>query len=55
MLTGYIKPGNASKQEAMYTKESLEKMNRRRLLLYQPTGTRSAVTIGRDTTGSREL
>ena len=24
MLTGYIKPGNASEQQAMYTKESME-------------------------------
>ena len=40
MLTGYIKPGNASKQEAMYTKEDESEK-----AATISTGTRSVVTL----------
>ena len=52
MLTGYIKPGNASEQEAMYTKEREDELEKAATL---STGTCSAVTPRRDTAGSREL
>ena len=42
MLTGYIKPGNASEQEAMYTKEREDELEKAATI---STGTRSAVTL----------
>ena len=51
MLTGYIKPGNASEQEAMYTKEREDELEKAATI---STGTRSAMTSHRDTAGSRE-
>ena len=42
MLTGYIKPGNASEQEAMYTKEREDELEKAASI---STRTCSAVTL----------